>query len=228
MKHFILNLLRSILMAISIFMFVTIIQLFINSDIKYLLITLFRAVALFVIVFAFRWLSTRTGTINSNVELTNKFKDVFKFNRVGITALGIVSVILLVLYYSLSYFTVNSSLEEKYPDAKTFIMDTYSLEDADWCLVEALPVYVKSAMFAAAQSCEDLVQYIEENKDCTEDEVYKEFTGIIADKASHLRSYRYRAIFSLVSLFLLSYCYVLSYRCSQYLSLKKKLCLGGE
>lgn len=228
MKHFILNLLRSILMSISIFMFVTIIQLFINSDIDYLLTTLFKTVALFAIVFAFRWLSTRTGTIHSNVELTNKFKDVFKFNRIVITVLGILSVLLLVLYYSLTYFTVNSSLYEKYPDAKTFIMDTYSIEDVDWCLVEALPVYVKSAMFAAAQSCEDLLKYIEENKECTEDEVYKEFTSIIADNASHLRSYRYRAIFSLVSLFLLSYCYVLRYRCAQYLELKKELYPGGK
>lgn len=228
MKHFILNLIRSIFMSISIFAFVTIVQLFINSDIDYLLTTLFRTVALFAIVFAFRWLSTRTGTINNVDELQNEFEDVFKFDRVVITVLGILSVLLLVVYNSLTYFTVDSSLEEKYPDAKTFIKDTYSIEDVDWCLVEALPIYVKGLMFAAAQGCEDLLRYAEENEGCTKDELYKEYTSVIADNASQLRSNRYRAIFSLVSLFSLSYCYVLSYRCSLYLSLKKKLCLGGK
>lgn len=228
MKHFLLNTIRSIFMSISIFMFITIIQLIISSGLDLLLTTLIRVLALLVLVLLFRWLGSRTGLIDTEEKFKEEFKDVIKFNRTIISVLGAVSLILFVAFIKVNCLPTVETLETKYPDAESFIQEKYGINDKEWPLIKSLPAPVMGMLFSYAQSYSDLLQYADDNENCTNDELVAEYNRITSQHSDDINSYRLKASFSILLLFSFSYCYVLSYRCAQYLELKKELYPGGK
>ena len=228
MKHFLLNTIRSIFMSISMFMFITIILLIISSGLDLLLTTLIRVLALLVLVLLFRWLGSRTGLIDTEEKFKDEFKDVIKFNRTIISVLSAVSLILFVAFIKVNCLPTVETLETKYPDAESFIQEHYGVNDKEWPLIKSLPTPAMGMLFSYAQSYSDLLQYADDNENCTNDELVAEYNRITNQYSNDVNSYRLKAIFSILLLFAFSYCYVLSYRCSQYLELKKELYPGGK
>lgn len=222
MKNFMLNVLRSIFNAISIYLFVSSVMLIINSDLSYLGATLLRVTAVIILMVIFRWLATRTGTFDDLAGCEKEFKDVASCSKANIVSLGIVSLVFFIAYVLTSYYST-IDLDVKYPDATETLKKINNLSDSEWGLYKALPVYVKEIYHAEGQAVHDILEFKESDEFESEEAVLETVDIMSTDLADNWYMCCRRAKWSIVFLLILSFFYTLSSRCSQYLDIKKKL-----